>query len=67
MRERERESNYIFFGGENVRGNDKFIENKMRRRRVKIKDIVMTHKHQIIQVMLCNRITKYSYAIFIMQ
>ena len=32
----------------------------MRKRRVKIKDIVMTHKHQIIKVMLCNRITSKS-------
>ena len=50
-----------------MKGNSKFIENNMRKRRVKIKDIVMTHKHQIIKVMLCNRITLYSYAIFIMK
>ena len=34
-----------------MRENKKFIENMMRRKRVKIKD-----KHQIIQVMLCDRI-----------
>ena len=32
----------------------------MKRRKFKIKDIVMTHKHQIIKVMLCNRITSKS-------
>ena len=43
--------------------NKKIIENKMRGRIVKIKDIVVTHKHQIIQVIPCNRITLYSYTL----
>ena len=35
----------------------------MKRRKFKIKDIVMTHKHQIIQVILCNIITLYFYTL----
>ena len=36
----------------------------MKRRKFKIKDIVMTHKHQIIQVILCNIIKLYFYTLY---
>ena len=48
---------------ERERGNNKYIESNMKRRKFKIKDIVMTHKHQIIQVILCNIITLYFYTL----
>ena len=45
MRERERERERDQFSWENVRGNSKFIENKIRRKKtVKIKDMVMNTK-----------------------
>ena len=45
---------------ENVRENNKkFIENNMRIKIVKVKKY--SNRHQIIQVMLCNKITLYSY------
>ena len=50
-RERERENNQ--FSLENVRGNSKFIENKIRRKK-KSKNKRYGNEYQIIQVMLCN-------------
>ena len=47
-REREREN------------NKKFIENNMRRKKVKIKNIVLTPNYPS-HVMLCNKITLYFY------
>ena len=40
-RERER---VLIFSGEKVRENNRFIENKMRRKREKIKDIIINTK-----------------------
>ena len=48
---RERENNQ--FSLENVRGNSKFIENKIRRKK-KSKNKRYGNEYQIIQVMLCN-------------
>ena len=56
-REREREGIIIIFSRENVRDNKKFIENWMRRKRVKR----YGNKYKIIIVMQCNRISLYSY------
>ena len=43
--EREREREKLCFPQENVRDDNKFIENKIRRNRVKLKD---SNKYQII-------------------
>ena len=52
MRERERERER--------ENNKKFIENNMRRKKVKIKNIVLTPNYPS-HVMLCNKITLYFY------
>ena len=58
IKNEERENNH--FSRENVRvNNKKFIENKMRIKKSKNKKY--SSKHQIIQVVLCNKITLYSY------
>ena len=65
-RERERENNkrITIFSRENVRENNKkFIENNMRRKKSRNKKY--RNKHQIIQVMLCKKITLYYYILSI--
>ena len=42
-----------------MENNEKFVENNMRRKKSKNKKY--SSKHQIIQVVLCNKITLYSY------
>ena len=63
-RERERERE-IIFSRENVRKNNKFIENKMRRKIVKIENIVIYTKLSKLCYVIYNII--FLYTIFIMQ
>ena len=66
LRERERErEREIIFSRENVRKNNKFIENKMRRKIVKIENIVIYIELSKLCYVIYNII--FLYTIFIMQ